>query len=66
MTEVIKHWLRNNTDDQCSWEALANAVEKMGKYGNLVKELRKQHSISASQNEVMKSKSVGKTAAKAR
>ena len=38
MTEVIKHWQRNNTD--CSWGALASAVEKMGGHGNLVKRLR--------------------------
>ena len=41
MTEVIKHWQRNNTD--CSWEALANAVEKMGEHENLVKRLRDRH-----------------------
>ena len=41
MTEVIKHWQRNNTD--CSWEALASAVEKMGGHGNLVKRLRDRH-----------------------
>lgn len=40
MAEVIKYWYYN-TDD-CSWEALANAVEKMDKYGNLVKELRER------------------------
>ena len=41
MTEVIKHWLRNNSD--CSWGALASAVEKMGGHGNLVKRLRDRH-----------------------
>lgn len=39
--EVIKYWLRNYTD--CTWEALANAVEKMGGHGNLVKRLRDMH-----------------------
>ena len=38
MTEVIKYWLRNSAD--CSWEALASAVEKMGGHGNLAKKLR--------------------------
>ena len=69
MTEVIKYW-QNNADD-CSWRTLANAVERMGTYGNLVKKLREQHSESAGQNEVVKSKpvitkAVEKTAAKAR
>ena len=41
MVEVIKYWLRNSSD--CSWEALASAVEKMGGHGNLVKELRDKH-----------------------
>ena len=41
MTEVIKHWQRNNTD--CSWGALASAVEKMGGHGNLVKKLGDRH-----------------------
>ena len=38
MAEVIDYWLRNNSD--CSWGALASAVEKMGGHQNLVKELR--------------------------
>ena len=41
MAEVINYWLRNNTE--CSWEALASAVEKMGGHGNLVKRLRDRH-----------------------
>ncbi|MCG8622508.1 MAG: death domain-containing protein [Proteobacteria bacterium] len=41
MAEVIKHWLHNSSD--CSWEALASAVEKMGGHGNLVKNLRDRH-----------------------
>ena len=41
MAEVVAFWLRNNTD--CSWGALASAVEKMGGYGNLVKRLRDRH-----------------------
>ena len=41
MAEVIKHWLRNSSD--CSWGALASAVEKMGGHGNLVKRLRDRH-----------------------
>ena len=42
LIEVIKYWQKNKND--CSWEALANAVERVGKYGNLVKELREKHS----------------------
>ena len=38
LTEVISHWQRNFGD--CSWKALANAVEKMGGHANLVKTLR--------------------------
>jgi hypothetical protein len=38
MTEVIEYWQRNSSD--CSWEALASAVDKMGGHGNLVKKLR--------------------------
>ena len=56
MTEVIIYW-QNNADD-CSWRTLATAVERMGTYGNLAKKLREQHSESAGQNEVMKSKPV--------
>ena len=41
MAEVIKYWLRNSSD--YSWEALANAVEKMGGHGNLVKKLKDKH-----------------------
>ena len=41
MTEVIEYW-RNNAGD-CSWEALANAVDKMGQYGKLVIQLRDWH-----------------------
>lgn len=36
--EAIKYWQRNSED--CSWAALATAVEKMGGHGNLVKRLR--------------------------
>ena len=66
MIEVIKYW-HNNADD-CSWEALANAVEKMDKYGNLVKRLREWHSKPVGQNaaEVVVNKPVKKTAAVAR
>ena len=39
--EAIKYWLRNF---DCSWEALADAVEKMRRHGNLVKLLRELHS----------------------
>jgi hypothetical protein len=46
MAEVIKYWLRNSSD--CSWEALASAVEKMGGHGNLVEKLRdKQKTTTA-------------------
>ena len=41
MAEVISYWLRNSSD--CSWGALASAVEKMGRYRNLVKTLRDRH-----------------------
>ena len=65
MAEVIKYW-HNNADD-CSWEALANAVEKMGRYDNLVKRLRERHSKPAGQNvEVVVNEPVEKTAAIAR
>jgi hypothetical protein len=40
MAEVIEYWQRNNSD--CSWEALARAVEKMGGHGNLVKKTQRQ------------------------
>ena len=39
--EVLEYWLRNSSD--CSWGALASAVEKMGRHGNLVKTLRDRH-----------------------
>ena len=39
--EVIKYWLQNST--HCSWVALADAMEKMGRHGNLVRELRAKH-----------------------
>ena len=38
--EAIKYWQRNFN---CSWEALANAVEKMRCHRNLVKQLRELH-----------------------
>ena len=38
ITEVISHW-QDNSDD-CSWEALAKAVEKMGGHTKVVKKLR--------------------------
>ena len=41
MAEVIKYWLRNSSD--CSWGALATAVEKMGGHGNLVEKLKDKH-----------------------
>ena len=41
MAEVIEYWLHNSSD--CTWGALASAVEKMGGHGNLVKELRGKH-----------------------
>ena len=72
MIEVIKYW-QNNTPGpgDCSWKALANAVDKMDKYGNLVKQLRDRHSthvqmenVDSSEVEVVKS--VNETAAKAR
>lgn len=48
--EVIKYWLRNNS--HCSWVALADAVEKMDRHGNLVRRLRTMdsHYIVASEN----------------
>ena len=69
MTEVIKYW-DNNADD-CSWEALANAVQKMGKYGNLVKSLREQHSkpvggVETGVTNKTAEKTMEKTAAKTR
>ena len=44
MTEVINYWLRNCLD--CSWGALANAVEKLGGHGKLVEQLRDRHSTA--------------------
>ena len=38
MAKLIAYWLSDNTD--CSWGALASAVEKMGGHGNLVEILR--------------------------
>lgn len=71
MTEVITYW-QNNTAD-CSWEALANAVEQMGNYGNLVERLRKLHSkhvqvenVDSSEVSMVVSKTVEKAASKAR
>jgi hypothetical protein len=72
MAKVIEYWQNNTVSVDCSWVALANAVERMGKYGNLVKKLKERHSRSAGQNEVVKSKPVvnkpvpEKTAAKSR
>ena len=39
---VITHWQNNSKD--CSWEALAEAVKRMGNHSNLVEKLQKQHS----------------------
>ena len=69
MTEVIKYWYNNNGD--CSWEALAKAVEQMGSHRNLVKRLRELHSNhvqveNVNSSEVVVSRTVEKTAAKAR
>lgn len=69
MTEVIKYWYNNNSD--CSWEALAKAVERMGSHRNLVKQLRELHSNhvqveNVNSSEVVVSRTVEKTAAKAR
>ena len=41
MAEVIAYWQHDKAD--CSWEALASAVEKMGGHTNLVKTLRDKH-----------------------
>ena len=38
--EAIKHWQRNF---KSSWEALADAVEKMGNHRNLAEQLRDMH-----------------------
>ena len=37
-TEVVEYWLRNSSD--ASWITLANAVERVGGYGNIVQTLR--------------------------
>ena len=39
--EVIDFWLNNNVE--CSWEVLANAVERMERYGKVVDSLRELH-----------------------
>ena len=38
MIEVIRYWKRNNVD--CSWIALANAVDRIGGHGKLVEKLK--------------------------
>ena len=38
-TDVINYWLQNSED--ISWDALARAVARMGRHGNLVSRLRK-------------------------
>ena len=43
-TEVIEYWLRNST--KASWKTLANAVERMGGYTNLVEILREKEQRS--------------------
>ena len=40
---MIAYWLRNSN---CSWGALANAVEKLGGHGKLVEQLRDRHSTA--------------------
>ena len=39
-TEVITYWSRNN---ECTWEKVADAVKRLGCYGNLEKKLRQMH-----------------------
>ena len=46
-SEVIEHWLNNSND--CSWGALATAVEKMQEHGKLVKKLRELAEAERSQ-----------------
>ena len=46
-SEVIEHWLTNGAD--CSWGALATAVEKMGEHGKLVEKLRELAEVERSQ-----------------
>ena len=41
IAKLIAFWLSNSSD--CSWGALASAVEKMGGHGNLVKRLRDRY-----------------------
>jgi hypothetical protein len=39
-TEVIIYWSRNY---ECTWEKVADALKKLGGYGNLEKRLRQMH-----------------------
>ena len=39
-TEVIIYWSRNY---ECTWEKVADALKKLGGYGNLEKKLRQMH-----------------------
>lgn len=48
--EVITYWLDNC--ENCSWEVLAKAVEKLGEYGNVVTKLRELERSSQSSAKV--------------
>ena len=45
-TAVIEYWHRNCTE--CSWRALADAVDKMGNHSNLVKKLQELDDLEKS------------------
>ena len=45
-TAVIEYWQSNCSD--CSWRALADAVDKMGDHSNLVKKLRELDDLQMS------------------
>ena len=45
-TAVIEYWHRNCTE--CSWRALADAVDKMGNHSNLVKKLQELDDLQKS------------------
>ena len=42
LTETIILWQDNDTSSECSWSALAKAVERMGGHNKLVKELKER------------------------
>ena len=42
MIEVIDYWLKNNIE--CTWEALAEAIKRVGGHDNLARKLKQKDS----------------------